>query len=228
MTPKHTPFVDQATVASYVENVRRIVPGLDDLHRMAMLLLAEEAPEAAHILVVGAGGGMEIRAMAEARPAWRFTGVDPSGPMLDLAHEMLQPVADRVDLRKGTVAQAPDGPFDGATCLLTLHHLDGGERLRTLEGIRRRLTPGANLIITEHTAPDPDPVRWMTRSVAFGDRDGLDWEKAETTGRMMIERLTLLSPADEESFLREAGFTEIALFYAALSFRGWIASVGRS
>ncbi|ASV84937.1 methyltransferase type 11 domain protein [Ochrobactrum quorumnocens] len=67
----------------------------------------------------------------------------------------------------------------------------------------------------------------MTRSVAFGDRDGLDWEKAETTGRMMIERLTLLSPADEESFLREAGFTEIALFYAALSFRGWIASVGR-
>ncbi|WP_095445551.1 class I SAM-dependent methyltransferase [Ochrobactrum quorumnocens] len=131
------------------------------------------------------------------------------------------------DLRKGTVAQAPDGPFDGATCLLTLHHLDGGERLRTLEGIRRRLTPGASLIITEHTAPDPDPVRWMTRSVAFGDRDGLDWEKAETTGRMMIERLTLLSPADEESFLREAGFTEIALFYAALSFRGWIASVGR-
>ncbi|MBM7331237.1 class I SAM-dependent methyltransferase [Agrobacterium sp. S2] len=227
MPPKHTPFVDQATVASYVENVRRIVPGLDDLHRMAMLLLAEEAPEAAHILVVGAGGGMEIRAMAEARPAWRFTGVDPSGPMLDLAHEMLQPVADRVDLRKGTVAQAPDGPFDGATCLLTLHHLDGGERLRTLEGIRRRLTPGANLIITEHTAPDPDPVRWMTRSVAFGDRDGLDWEKAETTGRMMIERLTLLSPADEESFLREAGFTEIALFYAALSFRGWIAGVGR-
>lgn len=104
MTRKHTPFVDQATVASYVENVRRIVPGLDDLHRIAMLLLAEETPEAAHILVVGAGGGMEIRAMAEARPAWRFTGVDPSGPMLDLEHEMLQPVADRVDLRKGTVA----------------------------------------------------------------------------------------------------------------------------
>lgn len=227
MTRKHTPFADQATVASYVENVRRIVPGLDDVHRMAMLLLAEEAPEAAHILVVGAGGGMEIRAMAEMRPAWRFTGVDPSGPMLDLARDVLEPVADRVDLRKGTVAQAPDGPFDGATCLLTLHYLDREERLRTLKGIRRRLAPHANFIITEHTAPGPDPVRWMTRSVAFGDRDGLDWEKAEITGRMMIERLTLLSPADEESFLREAGFTGIALFYAALSFRGWIASVGR-
>ena len=223
MKHEHTPFADVAAVSSYVENARRRVPGLADLHRMVMLLLAEQAPGAAHILVVGAGGGMETRAMAEAQPTWRFTGVDPSPALLNLARNEVEPFADRVDLVEGTVDQLPEGPFDGATCLLTFHHLDRNERLRTLNEIRRRLKPTASLVFVEHSACGPDPLRWMTRSVAFGDRDGPDWSKTEATGRMMTERLTLLSPAEEEELLREAGFSDIALFYAAFSFRGWVA-----
>ena len=165
---------------------------------------------------------METKAMAEAQPAWRFTGVDPSPAMLDLARQTLKPFADRVDLIQGTIDQAPAGPFDAATCLLTLHHLDREERLRTLKDIRRRLRPGTRLVVAEHSAPGPDPERWMTRSVAFGDREGLDWAKAAATGRMMMERLPLLKPAEEEDLLREAGFTDVELYYAAFSFRGWV------
>jgi tRNA (cmo5U34)-methyltransferase len=174
MDHKHAPFTDPAAVASYAANAPRKVPGLADLHRMVMLLLAEEALGDAHIFVVGAGGGMETRAMAEAQPAWRFTGVDPSPAMLDLARQTLTPFADRVDLIQGTIDQAPKGPFDGATCILTLHHLGRDERLQTLKDIRRRLRPGAKLVVAEHSAPGSDPERWMTRSVAFGGHEGLD------------------------------------------------------
>src|SRR3546814_13717516 len=80
---------------------------LPDLHRMAMLLLAEHAPSTAHILIVGAGGGMETRSLAEAQPDWRFTGVDPSPAMLDLARRPLAPIADRVELLEGPIDQAP-------------------------------------------------------------------------------------------------------------------------
>lgn len=228
MQEKHKHFANPSAVASYVEEAPRKVPGLNDLHRMMMLLLAEQAPGAAHMLVVGAGGGMETRAMAAARPDWRFTGVDPSPAMLDLARQTLMPFADRVDLLQGTIDQAPDGPFDGATCIFTLHHIDRDERLQTLREIRRRLKPGANLVIAEHSAVGPDPERWMTRSVAFGDRSGIHWQKAATTARMMIERLPLLAPAEEEDLLREAGFADVALFYAAFSFRGWVATAGRA
>lgn len=224
MTHKPSPFANPSAIASYAEDAPRKVPGLADLHRMMMLLLAEQAPGAAHILVVGAGGGMETKALAEAQPAWRFTGVDPSPAMLDLACQTLAPFADRVELLEGTIDQAPAGPFDGATCLLTLHHIDRSERLRTLREIRRRLKPGMNLVIAGHSAPGPDPERWMTRSVAFGDRTGLDWVKAAATGKMMTERLPLLAPTEEEDLLREAGFTAVALFYAAFSFRGWVAT----
>lgn len=226
MDHKHAPFTDPAAVASYAANAPRKVPGLADLHRMVMLLLAEQALGDVHILVVGAGGGMETKAMAEAQPTWRFTGVDPSPAMLDLARQALTPFADRVDLIQGALDQAPAGPFDGATCLLTLHHLDRDERLRTLKDIRRRLRPGARLVVAEHSAPGPDPERWMTRSVAFGDRQRLDWAKAAATGRMMMDRLPLLAPAQEEDLLREAGFTDVELYYAAFSFRGWIGTAG--
>ena len=224
MQQQPTPFANPAAIASYVEEAPRKVPGLADIHRMAMLLLAEQASGAAHMLVVGAGGGMETRALAEAQPSWRFTGVDPSPAMLDLARRTLAPVADRVELVEGTIDKAPGGPFDGATCILTLHHIERDERLRTLREIRRRLRATANLVVVEHSAPGPDPERWMTRSVAFGDRAALDWTKAAATAKMMTERLPLLAPAAEEDLLREAGFQDVALFYAAFSFRGWVAT----
>ena len=37
------------------------------------------------------------------------------------------------------------------------------------------------------------------------------------------DRLPALSPEDDEALLREAGFEDVALFYAGFTFRGWIA-----
>ena len=33
----------------------------------------------------------------------------------------------------------------------------------------------------------------------------------------------MLSPEDDEALMREAGFGDVSLFYAALTFRGWVA-----
>src|SRR5262245_32135158 len=98
---------------------------------MAMLLLAESAPQDARILVVGAGGGLEIKVFAEHQPNWRFDGVDPSAEMLKLAEATLGPLASRVRLHHGYIDAAPEGPFDAAACLLTLHFIPPEERLRT-------------------------------------------------------------------------------------------------
>ncbi|MGK6324688.1 hypothetical protein ACMGDM_16615 [Sphingomonas sp. DT-51] len=42
----------------------------------------------------------------------------------------------------------------------------------------------------------------------------------------MADRLPLLTPNDEEALLYEAGFVDVRLFYAALSFRGWVVTAG--
>lgn len=73
-----TGFSDPTAVSGYAERTARIVPGLRDLHRMAGVLLAERAPPDARMLVLGAGGGLELKALAEMQPGWHFDGVDPS------------------------------------------------------------------------------------------------------------------------------------------------------
>ncbi len=211
------PFTDPAFVASYADTAPKMVPGYADLHRMTAILLAERAPATADILVVGAGGGLELKAFAEAQPRWHFLGVDPSAEMLDLARRILGPLDARADLRQGTVDAAPDGPFDGATCLLTLHFLQRDERLRTLREIHRRLRPGAALVVAHHSiAEGADPRLWLARSLAFGGSD-------RDTAATMAQRLPVLTSAEDEALLREAGFSTPALFYAGFSLRGWTA-----
>lgn len=222
MSDNPDPFLNPAAVSGYVRETPRKVPGLADLHKMATLLLAEKAPGAADVLVVGAGGGLEIRAMAQMRPDWRFIGVDPSPAMLDIARQTTSPCAERTNLIHGTAVDAPAGPFDGAVCLLTLHFLDWHERLGALQEIRRRLKPGGVFVAVHHTEIDGQADLWLARSAAFAAGPNSVPDQAAASAKAMAERLPLLSKDREEACFREAGFRQPTLFYAALSFRGWV------
>jgi tRNA (cmo5U34)-methyltransferase len=217
-------FDDAAAVARYAENPPRLVPGFGDLQRMTRLLMAKTAPADGRILVVGAGGGLELRAFAEAQPDWRFVGVDPSAEMLKLATHTLGPFAHRADLHEGYIASAPAGPFDAACCLLTLHFVPLADRLSTLTEIRRRLKPGAQFVVAHHSAPD-GPARdlWFDRFGAFAADNGVAFDPLTGGARVIGDRLPILSPDAEVDRLRAAGFSDPQLFYAALTFRGWVA-----
>jgi len=218
-------FSDPATMTSYAERTARIVPGLRDLHRMAGVLLAERAPADAFILVLGAGGGLELKAFAELQPGWQFDGVDPSTDMLELARTTLGPLASRVRLHEGYIDSAPTGPFDGATCLLTLHFLGRAERLGMLEAIHSRLKPGAPLVVAHHSFPNegPEQDRWLARNAAFAVAAGVTVVQAGSGSTAIKERLPVLTPQQEVDLLSKAGFTSVELFYAGFTFKGWVA-----
>ncbi len=218
-------FSDPPAVARYAEGPPRLVPGFAGLQRMARLLLAERAPDHARVLVLGAGGGLEIRAFAESQPGWSFDGVDPSAQMLGLAKATLEPFAPRVRLHHGLIDLAPEGPFDAATCLLTLHFVGAEERRRTLGQVRRRLRPGAPFVVA-HLSFSQEPgerERWLARYAAFATASGVEPLKAENARAMIGAKLPILSPEEDEAQLREAGFHGVGLFYAGFAFRGWVA-----
>jgi tRNA (cmo5U34)-methyltransferase len=195
------------------------------MHRMANILLAERAPHDARILVVGAGGGMETKHLAMSNPDWTFFAVDPSAEMLASAKANLGPLASRVVLHEGYVETAPSDQCDGATCLLTMHFLPRPERLSTLQEIRRRLRPGAPFVAA-HLSFERlgiGPNDWLSRYAAFAASSGVDPDKARAGADAMGRKLPILSPDEEEQLLREAGFDDIAVFYAGMAFRGWIA-----
>lgn len=218
-----TGFDDPAAVARYAENPPRLVPGFHDLQRMTRLLLAETTPVDGRILVIGAGGGLELKAFAEAQAGWRFVGVDPSAEMLKLARLTLGALAQRVELHQAYVASAPEGPFDSACCLLTLHFVPADERLAMLKAIRKRLKPGAAFVVAHHSVSEGAVRdRWLERFAAFAADNGVALDQASGGAKAVGERLPILSPDAEVDLLRSAGFSDPQLFYAAFTFRGWV------
>lgn len=218
-------FSDPKAISDYAENATRRVPGLADVHRMSALLLAEHTPKNGRVLVVGAGGGMELKVFAQAYPDWQFDGVDPSVEMLSLAKAALGQLASHVQLHQGYVEVAPIGPFDAACCLLTLHFTTEAERYRTLCEIHKRLKPGGVLVVMHYSIPGHEAERnlWLSRCAAFAISSGVDPEQSQTAAAAIGKQLPILSPEQDEELMRKAGFSGICTFYTGLAFRGWVA-----
>jgi tRNA (cmo5U34)-methyltransferase len=217
-------FTDPALVARYAEGPPRFMPGYADVQTMTGVLLAERAGPEAEILVIGAGGGLEMKRLAAIQPGWSLTGVDPAPAMLALARTVLGEEGARVRLIEGVIDDAPPGPFGGACALLTLHFLGQAERARTLAEIRRRLMPGAAFVAAHLSIPQEPAARarWLDRYAAFAAAQGAEPELIAQARAGMDDTVDLLDPATDEKLLREAGFADIAPFYAGFTWRGWV------
>ena len=190
-----THFADPAVVARYADGARSSVPGLAVVHELVDQILAESVPADGRVLVVGAGGGLELTHLAPRHTGWSFDGVDPSAEMLRVAKSTMGPLAARATLHHGLVDGAPAGPFDAATCLLALHFLPTGERRRTLEQIRRRLRPGAPLVTFHHSVPGGDGrMTWLKRHARFAAPPDVGAESIAQTAAAVATRLPLLTP----------------------------------
>ncbi len=225
MTHDHThAFTDPEAVARYVDGPPRAVPGYHAMQSMTTLLLAERVPETARLLVLGAGGGLELKAFLQAHPVWHFDGIDPSAEMLSLARHTLGPLAERTRLWQGYIDDAPEGPFDGATCLLTLHFLNMDERRRTVAEVHRRLKPGGPFVVAHFSVPaDGNRELWLARYSAFLVASGVEPEKAANARRAIDAQVHILNSDQDEAVLQEAGFSNVSLFYTGFTFRGWVA-----
>jgi tRNA (cmo5U34)-methyltransferase len=202
------------------------LPGSPMMHALTLQLLDETVPEDGRVLVLGAGGGMELGVFAAHAPGWAFTGVDPSAEMLAAGREALGEVSNQIEWVEGYIPDAPDGPYDGATCLRTLHFVaDNGDKLEALKAIRARLKPGGAFILVDNCNPGGtlDFERHAARFVEQGRRAGAADDMLARARASLTGKTEMVSPEREVELLTEAGFREIDLFYAALSWRGWVA-----
>jgi tRNA (cmo5U34)-methyltransferase len=222
-------YLDAAFVDRYTQNgPPAFMPGHAGVLQMMGILLRERAPADARVLVVGAGGGLETRALALAQPAFRFVGVDPAPRMLELARNVIaSELIERVDLIEGTVEDAPRGPFDAATCVLVLALLaDDGTKSRTLCEIHRRLRPGAPFVLVDQCLDRsaPDFERKLDRYASYALASGVDSEIVEGAREQHRSNPGLVSPERNASLLAETGFRECELFYVGMAWRGWLAT----
>jgi len=100
--------------------------------------------------------------------------------------------------------------------------------------IRQRLRPGAPLVVAHLSAADGagpggesgagERDLWLSRYAAFQVALGVPPQHAARARDKIAAELAVLAPQEDEAILREAGFTDVQMFYMGFAFRGWVAT----
>lgn len=222
---------DPARAGEYQTQSRIALAGYDACHELAACMLAAVIGPGtkAHVLVVGAGGGAQEIIMASGlEPAWHFTAVDPSQPMMDIATDQLARygLSGRTETHLGYVDDLPDvRRFDAATLIGVLHHLPGDAAKRhILSAIAARLLPSAPLILAGNRYSYADHP---TLLAAWGERWRMQGSAPEEVQAKLGKILQGADPpASEEAvaaLLTDAGFGRPTWFFSSLFWGACIA-----
>ncbi len=227
-------FDTNPTVAAdeYEQMVRLALPGYEVMHTFVLACLRSCLPQTADLLVVGAGGGMELVRLGQGNPQWQLLGVDPSEKMLAIAQQKIaqHQLSQRIRLIQGYVQDLPtDTVYDAATSILVMHFIpeeDG--KLAFLQGIAQRLKMSAPLILVDvfGTKGSSELEKIIATIHAYWEETGLPADKQKQLLETFKNAAYPLSEARILALFQQAGFSRVIRFYTGLWVGGWMAFKG--
>lgn len=197
----------------------------DGLHFLIGLIL-KDLPSQARILCVGAGTGAEIIYLAKIFPQWQFVALDPSLSMLNVckARATEAGIMDRCEFVHGYVHDLPSrAEFDAVLSILVAHFVKREERPSFLKQIVDHLRVSGIFISAElsfdvESAEFPSMLqKWALVQELMGGTP----ESLAGLPKQFREVLTVLSPAETESHLRQAGIGMPVRFFQAFMICAW-------
>ncbi|MBC7200713.1 MAG: class I SAM-dependent methyltransferase [Pseudomonas balearica] len=214
--------------ARYDERWARTAPIRDALHFLLQAVFAP-LPAEARVLCIGAGTGEEILHLAQCRPGWTFTAVEPSGAMLQVLCDKATRagIEQRCQFHEGYLETLPEqAPFDAATSLLVSQFmLERDARIDFFRDIAARLGPGAILASSDLAADVTTPAyaalleTWLNMmSIAGIPAAGLEQMRAA-----YARDVAILPPAQVAAIIEAGGFASPVPFYQAGLTHAWYA-----
>ena len=171
--------------------------------------------------------------LAQAHPGWRFTAIDPSLPMVEIAKEKLAKAgaADRVSWYEGSAEDFPgEDPYDAATMLMVLHLIPEEDQYALLQSLADRLNPGAPLLLADLFG-DPTTSRYKRMTgftKGFAVASGLDAKGVEDVFSPAPRAdMNVFTEERLKGWLRDAGFIDVQRFYQAFRIAAWLGRTNR-
>lgn len=201
--------------ATYDRTRRQLVPDLDRFYGAVPDLLPYRPDEEITVLDPGAGTGLLTQVVAHAFPAARFTLVDLSSEMLEVARARFADGADRcrfivADYAELELPREQHAVISG----LSIHHLPHEGKRRLFGRIRGALRRGGVFVNAEQVRGATPSIEaeydrwWLTQARAAGVAEA---ELASAIERMREDRTAPL--ADQLGWLSEAGFDDVRCAY---------------
>jgi tRNA (cmo5U34)-methyltransferase len=216
-------------VQDYDDLVLKAIPAYQGMHLMVSSIIHSLLPEAANLLVVGAGTGMELIQLSQHNLQWKILAVDPSADMLAIARDKIQKfdLSTRVEIVKGYCQDLADTFFyDAATSILVMHFIpDDGSKLEFLQSIAKRLKSSAPLILVDIFG-DKNSQEFQSIAASipkYWEKMGMPSDKIEEGLKKVQGGIHTISEKRTIELLEEAGFKDIYRFYTGLWAGGWVA-----
>ena len=214
------------SAADYDRQIRRFIPGYEEMLREVVSILDEVLPATALVADLGAGTGALSAAILDGIPRARALLVDIDPNMLEVARARLAPHAARVELRRARFDD-PLPPCDAIVASLSLHPVPDVDAKRALyRHLRSSLAPGGVFLsadATVHAAgPEHDRVfrTWTAgmfdAGIGPGEAEALfaQWSREDTYQPLSVELALLVDAgfARPECFWRKGPITVFGAF----------------
>lgn len=178
------------------------------------------------MLVVGAGTGEEVLALATALSEPGFVAVEPAVAMANICEARLSErgCSDRVQIHRGLLSRLPASePFSAATAVPVSQHLPGREGARGFFAeTRSRLLPGAILFSADAHIPAGVDRKWLMEMWCTQITcNGISRDQAELMRAGIEQGITIRDEDDLVEQIRAAGFVDVNKLFSSLIYGAW-------
>ncbi|WP_257009963.1 class I SAM-dependent methyltransferase [Evansella halocellulosilytica] len=161
-----------------------------------------------------------------ARGQWRFTAVDSSKPMLEVAQQRSSHFSERVRFKQIAWEKfSEDIYYDGATSILVLHFIKGLENKRNfLTRIYKHLRPDAPFFLTTIQG-DATRLSYSVQMRAWKNymtSQGIMPEVFDEFALSIGNEIDLLTEEQTVELLHETGFTEVSRYFSSFLISSYV------
>ncbi len=181
--------------------------------------LFENLPENAKVLDVGCGNGRLFAYLLEQKQIEKYTGIDISENLLDIAKKTYQETPNASFCKKSVLEIDEENAYDAIAMIASFHHLSSiAERKTALENCHRALTENGELVITVWNWRNQEKYANIVKEAQIRT----SWNPLWTThdgmipfGAQKIPRYYYgFDPEELRDLLEQTGFMDPLLFFS--------------
>ena len=207
-------------VAAYDAEIRRYIPGYDEMHAEVVSIVDDALDEEVRVVDLGTGTGALSNAILDAVPRARVVLVDLDPTMLATAGARVARHRDRAELRRATFDEAltalGPGSAGAVVASIALHHVVELDRKRALyTRIYETLAPGGVFLCVDATVHETgaEHARIYREWTASMARAGIGAVEAEALFMQWAGEDRYYPLAVELDLLAQAGFARPDCFW---------------